>query len=135
MRPNRGQHAPRGRAFVDLWIVILIIAGAGALGGLANALATDNTFPLPQRVLNKAGTATVAWQAGALGNMFTAAIAALVSWGLYGPSSAYFIVGSAPAGSPTTPVTLTIYAAASALLIGFGGARWLTNEVDKRLLK
>lgn len=45
-------------------------------------------------------------------------------------------------GGPAGPVTeagaelgVTLASLVGAVLVGVGGARWLTNEVDKRLLK
>jgi hypothetical protein len=83
----------------------------------------------------KDGNSVVAWRVGVLGNMLIAAIASVVSWGLYGPFTASFVIGSPPAGQAATAITLTVGTLASALLLGYGGARWLTNEVDKRILK
>lgn len=45
------------------------------------------------------------------------------------------VIGKAPEGTTATAISLAIGALASALLVGYGGARWLTNEFDKRLLK
>jgi hypothetical protein len=118
---------------MELWWVIGLVAVAGAVGGFTNAISTDNSFALPQPV--KDGDVIVAWRIGIIGNMITAAVASVVSWGLYGPSSALLVVGTPPAGSTPTPVSLTVATLATALLIGYGGARWLTNEVDKRILK
>ena len=118
---------------MDLWLVIGMIAFGGALGGIGNAISTDNSFALPRPV--KDGKATIAWQAGIVGNIITAIIAAVISWGLYGPTSGVLLVGAPPAGTTPTPVSLTVATFATAILIGYGGARWLTNEVDKKLLK
>jgi hypothetical protein len=118
---------------MELWSVIAFVAVAGALGGVGNAVSTDNSFVLPRPV--KDGKVTVAWQAGVIGNIIISVIAALISWGLYGPSSTLLVVGTPPAGSTPTPVSLTVATLATAILIGYGGARWLTNEVDKKILK
>lgn len=118
---------------MDLWVVIGLVGLAGALGGIGNAISTDNSFALPRAV--KDGKVTVAWQAGVIGNIITAVIAALISWGLYGPSSALLIVGAPPPGTTATVVSLTVATLATAVLIGYGGARWLTNEFDKKILK
>ena len=118
---------------MELWGVIGLIAAAGALGGIGNAVSTDNSFALPRPV--KDGKVTIAWQAGVIGNVIISVIAALISWGLYGPSSALLVIGTPPAGTTPTPITLTVATLATAVLIGYGGARWLTNEVDKKILK
>jgi hypothetical protein len=118
---------------MELWAVIGLVALAGALGGVGNALSTDNSFALPKPV--KDGDTTVAWQAGIIGNIVVSVIAAIVSWGLYGPAATILLVGAAPAGSTPTPVNLTVATWVTGILIGYGGARWLTNEVDKKILK
>ncbi len=116
------------------WIVI-----AGIVGGAGNALMTDNGF-----IMWKSETAadgSMIWRPGFLGNMFIGGIAALVSWGLYGPLSSYLLVhvaAPAPSPSPSGPVAdigLSVASLVGALLVGVGGARWLSNEVDKKLLR
>jgi hypothetical protein len=67
-------------------------------------------------------------------NIFIGGIAAVVSWGLYGPFAETFIIGGAidpDAGS----IGLSLSSVIGGLLVGIGGARWLTNEVDKKLLR
>ncbi len=118
---------------MDIWLVIAIVVEAGAVGGVVNALLTDNGFVLPRPEQTTQGLTIV--RVGVLGNVIMGAVAAAVSWGLYGPSSAFLVVGSPPAGTAATPVSLNVAGMFTALLIGIGGARWLTNEVDKRLLK
>ena len=119
---------------MDFWLALLFVAAAGAIGGVLNALSTENAFPLPQPVKDNSGR-TVAWRAGALGNILMGTAASAVSWGLYGPSSAYLVVGKPQEGTVAIAITLSLASLASALLVGYGGARWLTNEFDKRLLK
>ncbi|MBA2719286.1 MAG: hypothetical protein H0U52_08625 [Chloroflexi bacterium] len=94
----------------------------------------DNSFALPKPVKDNAGR-TVVWQAGVLGNIILGAIGAAVSWGLYGPAATVLVIGQPAEGSTAAAISLAIGALASALLVGYGGARWLTNEFDKRLLK
>lgn len=111
----------------------LIIFATGCLGGIVNALISDNGFMLPKTVIS--GEAKI-WKPGFLVNLLVGGIAAFVSWGLYGPLSAAYIFSSAPADpSPVTPTGLTLASVAGAILVGMGGARWLTNEVDKKLLQ
>jgi hypothetical protein len=115
-----------------IWWIILAVLGAGAVGGLANALLSDNGFILPKyETTGGAGILRI----GVLGNMFIGALAAGVSWGLYGPSANAAILGAQPEGTVTAPVVLTIATLFSAVLIGVGGSRWLTNEIDKGLLR
>lgn len=63
-------------------------------------------------------------------NVAAGALAAAVSWSAYGPYALENIFGGA---APTYGLTLT--ALATAVITGFGGTRWLTNERDKALLK
>jgi hypothetical protein len=108
---------------------LLSVLVSGAVGGVVNALISNNGFPLPKRV-QVDGIDVL--RPGVLGNVLMGGVAAVISWGLYGPASGTIIVGGRPA---TDTMALTLSAIAGALLVGAGGARWLTNEVDKRLLK
>ncbi|MGH9337127.1 MAG: hypothetical protein ACRD21_25565, partial [Vicinamibacteria bacterium] len=71
---------------------------------------------------------------GFLGNILIGAIAAAISWGLYGPFSGYPLFGDTSTDT-SKPIFLTLTALVGAVLVGVGGARWLTNEVDKTLLR
>jgi hypothetical protein len=55
---------------------------------------------------------------------------------MYSPFADYVIFGNAPTGgpSPSSP-NLKVAALVGAVLVGVAGARWLSNEVDKKLLK
>jgi hypothetical protein len=112
---------------------MLVCAGvtaiAGAIGGTINALLSDNGFVLP-KTEKVDGTSIL--RPGMLGNALVGLFAALVSWGLYGPASAAVLVGGAN-GAPD--IALTVGAAAGAIILGMGGARWLSAEVDKRMLR
>jgi hypothetical protein len=107
------------------WLPVVLAFGAGALGGVLNAVMTDNGFILPQfaAVQNNARI----WRPGVLGNLVVGAVAAVVSWALYGPSAGL------PVGDFKAELTWAGFAAA--VLVGIGGARWLSAEVDKSLLK
>lgn len=115
---------------MSIWILLLIIVGAGAVGGLVNAVMTQNGFAMPRREQTDGGTIL---RPGFLGNVLIGGIAAGVSWGLYGPlaNAVIFPLG----GAKTTDVNIALATLVGAVLVGIGGARWLTNEVDKKLLK
>ena len=113
---------------MDIWLALGVVAVAGALGGLVNAYLSDNGFLLSKR--EEVDGRTIV-RPGAIGNVFIGAVAAVLSWALYGPLAPASVVGT-PAKD--LEVTLSLAAVAGAVLIGIGGARWLTNEVDKRLL-
>ena len=111
----------------------LVIFGMGCLGGIVNALVSDNGFMLPKTI---SSADLKIWKPGFLVNLLVGGVAAFVSWGLYGPFSTAYIFSSAPTdASPAAQTGLTLASVAGAILVGMGGARWLTNEVDKKLLK
>ena len=120
---------------MSLWILLLIVCAAGGIGGIVNALMTDNGFVLP--CVEEVGGGAKIVRPGALVNIFIGAVAAGVSWGLYGPLASYVIAGTQGVlnQNPTIGVGLTLASLVGAVLIGIGGARWLTNEVDKNLLR
>jgi len=110
-----------------MWLLVLIIFGVGAVGGFINALISDNGFALPKHTEG-------ILRPGFLGNMLIGGVAAAISWSLYGPLAS---VPIASIGSVDTPQKgdLTLAALGGAMLVGVAGARWLTNEVDKALLR
>lgn len=114
----------------QVWWMLLVVFAAGALGGLVNALISDNGFLWPQKASQNGSTIV---RPGMLGNALIGGVAAAISWGLYGPDSAIALFGSATAQAPIAPLTLSGFV--GAILIGVSGAKWLTNEVDKSLLR
>ena len=102
----------------------MLIASAGAVGGLVNAyfaregLVRWRTQRLP--------SGETVWQPGFLGNVGIGAITALVLAGLYSPLALVQI------GAETGAYQLTVGGLMGALLSGIGGARLLTNEVNRR---
>ena len=111
---------------ISIWILLAIICAAGAIGGLINALLSDNGFLLPcmQQV---DGSGIV--RPGFVGNILLGIAAAALSWGLYGPLSAFELFNP-----PSTTLSFTLSSLVGAALIGVAGARWITNEIDKKLL-
>jgi hypothetical protein len=67
-----------------VWKILLVVSGAGALGGLLNALMGGAGFVLP-RLTVVAGSHVLA--PGFIGNVLAGVLAALISFGLYGPFS------------------------------------------------
>jgi len=116
--------------------MLLYVLIAGAVGGMVNALMTDNGFLFPKS--EKVNDKTSIFRPGYLGNILIGAIAALIFWGFYGPLSAYYIAGTEQAlAANTAPdkVGLSLASLVGAILVGVGGARWLTSKVDKNLLR
>lgn len=119
-----------------MWLLLLYVGLAGAVGGVVNALLTDKGFYLPTKEQVEEGITIV--RPGWIGNVVIGVVAAVVSWGLYGPFAAFYIAGTSAvtqAGVAPEQIGLTLSSLVGAVLVGVGGARWLTNEVDKSLLK
>ena len=112
-------------------IPVGIIILSGALGGVINALVSDNGFIKPREETLDNETIV---RPGFAGNILLGATAAFISWGLYGAFSNAVVFGTAN-DAGTEEISVTISAIAGAILVGIGGARWLTNEVDKKLLR
>jgi hypothetical protein len=104
------------------WSCASLIIAAGAIGGLVNALISNNGFVLPRRVKGVLCP-------GVLSTVFIGAFAAFASWAFYG-SGADLDVTDANA-----LIHLRFSAVAGAFLVGVVGAKWITNEADKRLLR
>lgn len=116
---------------MTFWLILLVVFVAGSIGGVINALMSDNGFVIPTPVNTNDGRIL---KPGFLGNILIGGVAAVISWGMYGPFAAYALIG----GTSTTgseAVILTLSAFVGAILVGVGGARWLTNEVDKTMLR
>jgi hypothetical protein len=106
------------------WVCALLISIAGAFGGVVNALLSDNGFALPRRVSG-------VWCPGAVSNILIGAFAAFSSWAFYGSGASIELAEN----SARTVISLRFSALAGAFLVGVAGAKWITNEVDKRLLR
>ena len=107
-----------------------IILLSGAFGGIINAIVSDNGFIRPRE--ETVDNVTII-RPGFAGNILLGAVAAFISWGLYGAFSGAIIYGSET--GLVANIALSISTVAGAILIGMGGARWLTNEEDKTLLR
>lgn len=111
-----------------IWLIIGIVFLAGGIGGVINALMTDNGFIVPKY---EDASGNKIWRPGVIGNVLIGAVAAVISWGLYGPFSDFAILPQPTTGEPN----LKVAAFVGAILVGVAGAKWLSNEVDKKLLK
>jgi hypothetical protein len=106
------------------WVCASLISAAGAVGGIVNALLTDNGFALPRRVQNILCP-------GFLSNMLIGAFAAFASWSFYGSGAGIDLADL----STRAQISLRFSALAGAFMVGVAGARWITNESEKTLLK
>ena len=112
---------------MSVWHCLTFIAVAGAIGGLINTVMSDGKFRLPRY---EAGILCP----GFMGNAAVGAFAAVISWALYGAGAGVDLARLA-ADTDRQVVSLTVGALAGAALVGVGGARWLSNEVDSKLLR
>src|SRR3954471_8126860 len=106
---------------MDPWTCALLISLAGGLGGVVNALLTDNGFVLPQLRRD-------IWCPGFLANVLVGAFSAFASWAFYGSGAAVDLA----AMGERTEIGLRFSALAGAFLVGVAGAKWITNEADKQ---
>jgi hypothetical protein len=74
------------------------------------------------------------WRPGWIANVVIGLSAAVVSWGLYGPYANDVLVGNQSSTTPQNFV-LTLSSVVGAFLVGIGGSRYLTSQVDKNLLR
>jgi hypothetical protein len=102
------------------WWVILIILLGGAAGGFVNAFIGDSGLHLP--VVENG-----IFRPGFIGIVFIGMMAALASWGA---AKAAVI-----AGSSASSLSLSTSDIASAILTGFGGAKWFKSEIEKQILR
>jgi hypothetical protein len=105
---------------MDLTWAIVIVIVCGAVGGFVNIFIGDNGLHLP-RVENGM------LEPGFLGTLLVGAAAALGSWGA---AKAIAIFGTA-----ATPLSFSTGDIATALIVGFGGAKWFKSENEKDVLQ
>ena len=96
---------------------------------MLNSVQADSGFILPGK--EKIGDKRI-WKPGALGNMLLGFFAALISWGLYGPLSQATIIPLKQAAGITP--TLTVATFVGAVLVGAGGSKIITSEIEKKVL-
>lgn len=115
-----------------------IVAAAGGAGGVVAALLSeDKGFVLPQFVkINPTDASEVrtnVLRPGFLGLIVVGAIAAALSWALYGPVANDVVMGATTATTALPGVTFAVLG--GAVLVGMGGSKWLSSQVDQTLLR
>ncbi len=105
---------------MNIWELLLIVSGAGALGGLTNCLLAGE-FALPHSDVGRR-----VWNPGWISKIFIGAIAAVVIWGAYGPAASYDLV-SGQLGE----FHLTMAQLISSFLVGVSGAKILATVAQK----
>jgi hypothetical protein len=116
-----------------MWKILFAVALAGAAGGALNTLVSGSGFTLP-RFLHVDGATVVL--PGFVGNLGIGAVAALLSFCLYGPLAGAAILRTRPVDeqdSGSAFIGLTLGALAGAILVGYSGGRWVTAEAERGL--
>lgn len=108
------------------WTIILLVCGAGLIGGAVNALMAHEGFFLPK--MDSVADGRRIWRPGFIGNMLVGTVTAVVLAGLYSPLGSLTLSSS----QVNSNYALTVGGLVGALLSGIGGARLLTQEVDRR---
>jgi len=116
---------------MNVWECAGVIVASGAVGGFSNSLINKDGFVPPSRTAG-------AWYPGSTGNIVVGAFAAFASWALYGAGAAIDVAKSQLQGADgdvNKALSLTLSAIAGAFVVGVAGAKWISSEVDKQLLK
>jgi H+/Cl- antiporter ClcA len=106
---------------MTIWNLIWMIAGLGAVGGIANCAITGE-FALPH--FDKENRT---WRPGWIGNVIVGAIAAVVVGGMYGPLAKYVVNQS-----PQTLPPLELAQLLGAIVVGLGGGNILTRLAQRQ---
>lgn len=122
---NKDEYQGDNEELVMLWLIALLVFAAGCIGGLVNSAVTGE-FKLPYRD-NDARVFRPGW----IGTLLIGGVAAAASWGVYGPLASLNLVGSTMLAAPPS---LRLAEFFGAVLIGFGGGRWFTAELDRIIL-
>jgi hypothetical protein len=107
-----------------IWLIAALIFVAGCIGGLLNSAVTGE-FKLPYR-----DREARVYRPGWVGTVLIGGVAAAASWGIYGPVAQVVMIGPGPALEPALRVAEFF----GAVVLGFGGGRWFTAELDRVVL-
>jgi hypothetical protein len=105
-----------------IWLIAGLIFAAGCIGGFVNSVVAGE-LKLPYHDEDAR-----IYRPGWIGTVIVGGVASAASWGLYGPVAELTLIG--PVTSVAEP-TLRVAEFFGAILIGFGGGRWLTAELDR----
>jgi hypothetical protein len=109
---------------ISVKTLILLLSACGLVGGIVNAFLSAEGFILPKMQTLTDGTGV--WRPGFLGNILVGIVAAVSLGCLSGPIGASKVISNIDAPSLAN--------LAAAMLTGIGGARILTQEVDRKAL-
>lgn len=124
---------------MGVWAITGIVAIAGGIGGIVAAiLSEDRGFVLPTKV-GADGSSIL--RPGFVGLIIAGAVAAALSFALYGPLASNTVFGgpdnadAATDGDGSQDYGITLAALGGAVLVEAGGSKWLSTQVDKATAK
>jgi hypothetical protein len=106
----------------DLMVDLIAVAVCGALGGFANVFIGDSGLHLP--VIDQG-----IFRPGYIGVVFVGMIAAVGAW----LATQGSVLAEGFTLSP--PVTLRLSELSTAIVVGFGGARWFKSETETTIFR
>lgn len=113
---------------MSVLLLIGMVFVAGGVGGLINGFVNDKGFLLLPKKIER-GDGSSFFRPGFLGNILIGAVAATVSWLLYGPLSQVVI------GKTIAVPVITFAALGNAVFVGLMGSGWFTNAAGKNLFQ
>jgi len=124
---------------MSLLCISIIIGAAGAFGGLLNAVQLTYRGSSTVDVAANTGPATSygprKWFRDFGYCILLGFAAGVLSWSLYGPYTLENVFQNQPQTQTPRLFDLPLGTLGTAVIVGLGGSRWLTNEVDKKLLQ
>jgi hypothetical protein len=120
-----------------LWLILLFVLLAGFLGGAVGAEIAERTYPqkskrLPVNALFFKNKNCGRVFATRLGNILLGGLSAVIFWGLYGPFTAFPVLGESHAIAQGQNVFLSLGDLVGSILVGTGGPTFLLTEARRR---
>jgi hypothetical protein len=109
---------------MNIYQVAGLIFVFGAAGGIVNCIVLGAHRVLPAYDGEKI------WHPGWAGNLFLGGIASVLIWGIYGSSASFDLLGKTPFEGHLTVAQLL-----TSVVVGMGGSRILTLELQKLILR
>ncbi|SDS32223.1 hypothetical protein [Opitutus sp. GAS368] len=104
-----------------IWAIAILVGLFGAVGGLVKCFLADG-FKKPST--DPDGTV---WRPGWYAHIIVGSVAALVTWGLYGPLASYDILNP----DPTRPLSFKLGELVGAITVGLAGGQILASIAEK----
>lgn len=112
---------------MSIWLLLGIVFIAGGVGGFVGSFVNGKQAMLPDNP--DGGNGKHIFLLGYILNTLIGAVAASVSWLLYGPLS------QAQIGAASGPLTMGAATLGGAVLVGMVGSAWLTKAAGQKLFQ